>query len=32
MSSLSSDEEFSESLFSFSAVLTLCFGGILIHF
>ena len=28
MSSLSSDEEFIESLLSFSAVLTLCFGGI----
>ena len=28
MSSLLSDEEFSESLLSFSTVLTLCFGGI----
>ena len=28
MSSLSSDEEFRKSLLSFSAVLTLCFGGI----
>ena len=28
MSSPSSEEEFSESLLSFSAVLTLCFGGI----
>ena len=31
-SSLLSDEEFSESLLSFNAVLTLCFGGILVHF
>ena len=32
MSSLSSDIEFSESLLSFNALLTLCFGGILVHF
>ena len=32
MSSLSSDGEYSESLLSFSAVLTLCFGGIQISF
>ena len=32
MSSLSSDIEFSESLLSFNALLTFCFGGILVHF